>query len=102
MEANEGPVGRENLGLERLDLRPVADHESDVVLPERVVGLLDEPRGMPELDAVPLFLWEAGERVTQPLVVALEGRRQLPEQRPHLRRAQQRLDPLVEALEPGP
>jgi hypothetical protein len=49
---------------------------------------------VPELDGVP----QAGRKRRQcgrePLVVAAEGRRQLPEQRPELRRAQQRLDAL--------
>src|SRR5207249_964558 len=39
------------------------------------------------------------ERVGEPLVVAVEALRELPENRTELRRVDERLDPLVEALE---
>ena len=51
---------------------------------------------MPELEGVPMTIVEMLERAAEPIGVVTEGRWQLPEQRPELRRSQQRLDSLVE------
>src|SRR4051794_9874109 len=73
------------------------------MLPQERVDVLCEPRWVPELDAMTLpSAFEARERVRESLVVALEGRRQLPEDRSHLRALAQRLDALVEAVEAFP
>src|SRR4051794_7174818 len=99
VEAHERPVGREDLLLERPHLRAVADHERDVVLAQQRVDVVVEPRRVPELETVLLVARELRQRVREPFVVALERRRQLPEQRTHLRTAQHRFDAVVEALE---
>src|SRR5581483_1210834 len=102
VEADERPVCGEDVGLERVNLRPVADHERDAVLAQQRVDVLCEPRRVPELDAVTLLRpVEPRERVREPVVVALERRRQLPEDRAHLRAPEKRRDPLVEADETG-
>src|SRR5690242_13154839 len=57
---------------------------------------------MAELHAVPQLAGQACESPGEPLVVAAESRRQLPEERAELGRTEQWLDALEEALEPGP
>src|SRR5205807_3773788 len=99
VESHERPVRRELVRLELLHLRTVADHERGAVRPEQVVDRLDEPACVPELEAM-----AAGrkrlERSRQAFVVALEGRRELPEHGPELRRAYEWLDALVVARHP--
>src|SRR3954454_11238762 len=98
VEAHERPVGRQ---LERLEgaLGVVADGQRDLVPAQQLVDLLAEPARVAELEAVAPGRQQvegAGERV----VVALEPLRQLPQHRPELRRADERLDALVEAPDP--
>src|SRR3954464_3263016 len=95
VEAHERPVRRE---LERLErpLGVVADGQRDLVPAQQLVDLLADPARVAELEAVATGRQQVegrGERV----VVALEPLRQLPEDRPELRRADERLDALVEA-----
>jgi hypothetical protein len=85
VEADERPAGGQLVRLERVHLRPVADHERDTVLAEQRVRLLDEPGRVSELDAVAQAGRQPGERLGEPVVVAAERRRQLPEERPELR-----------------
>src|SRR5581483_4566584 len=97
VEADEGEVGRQLARLERA-ARVVADHERRAGRAQLVVGLRHEPRLVAELEAVPARP-QIGERVAEALRVlvgALEVRRELPEDRPELRRADERRDPLVE------
>src|ERR671919_2146304 len=82
VEADERPVGRELVCLER-PLRVVADHERDPVLPQESVDVPGEPAGMAELEAVPTGR-QPLERDREPLVVPAERLRQLPEAGPHL------------------
>src|SRR5205823_4753664 len=53
-------------------------------------------------DAVPQIAGQPSESIRQPVVIAAERRRELPEQRPELRRAEQRLDALEESFHPRP
>src|SRR4051794_16688322 len=100
MEPDERPVRGDLVRLKGVNLRPVADHERDAVLPQECIHLLVEPRGVPELEAMALTgAFETRERVRETVVVPLERRRQLPENRPHLRAPEERLDPLVEPVE---
>src|SRR6266542_544615 len=80
MEADERPVRRQLVRLER-PLRMVADHERDAVRAQERVDVPGEPALVPELEAVPLAVRQLLERVGEPLVVALERARQLPEDR---------------------
>src|SRR5439155_24747618 len=98
VEANERPVGHQLMGLERPAWR-VADHERRPVLAQERVDVLAEPALVPELEAVATGR-KAVERLRQPLVVAPEVGGQLPEDGAELRRAEERLDPLVETLQP--
>src|SRR3954469_1663153 len=98
VEAHEGPVGRELERLERA-LGVVPDGQRDLVPAQQLVDLLAEPARVAELEAVATGRQQVeggGERV----VVALEPLRQLPQHRPELRRADERLDALVEAPDP--
>src|SRR5581483_1836303 len=95
VEAEEGEVGGQLAGLEGPS-RIVADHERDAVAPEQLVGLADEPARVPELERVAAGR-EPCQRVRQPLVVPRKVGRQLPEHRAELRRADERVDALVEA-----
>src|SRR3954447_9879510 len=54
VEAYEREVRRQLVRLEVVDLRPVADHERRVTGAQERVGLLAEPRGMTELERVPV------------------------------------------------
>src|ERR671923_482705 len=83
VEADEGPIrGRHQLaeGV----FRAVRDYERDAVAPQERVDFLGVPRRVPELDCVP-SVGQRGERGAETLVVPLEGRRQLPEDRAQLR-----------------
>src|SRR5919109_3386675 len=77
MKADERPArGRYQLA-ERV-LRAVGDHERDAVPPQQRVDVLDVPRRMPKLEAVPARR-ESGQRGGQAIVVPFERRGQLPE-----------------------
>ena len=88
------------MGLEGA-LGVVADHERGAALPEQLVDVVREPARMPKLEAV-AARWQLGKGSRQPVVVAVEILRQLPQQRSELARAPQRLDVLVEPLDPRP
>src|SRR5437868_9092932 len=96
MEAHEGEVRGQLVRLELVDFGAVGDHERAAVLTQERVRLPPEPRGVTELERVPVAVVQALQRVGKPVEVAAERRRQLPEERAELRRAQQGLDPLVE------
>jgi hypothetical protein len=100
VKADECPRCGQLMRLER-PLRVVADDERRPMLAQELVDLRREPALVPELEAVPPRA-ERLERRPQTVVVAVEVRGELPENRPHLRRASERLDPFVEALDPGP
>src|SRR5215210_3226002 len=100
MEADEGPVGRQLVRL-KWTSRGVAYHERCVVLAKKVVDLRHEPALVAELEAV-AARWELAQRRAQPLVVSVKVARQLPEHRRELRRADERVDALVEPLESWP
>src|SRR5436190_8566001 len=85
--------------LERA-LRRVADYQGRAAASEERIDLVREPAGVAELEAVPTRR-KVLKRGREPLVVAVKVLRQLPEDRPQLRRADERLDALVEALEAG-
>src|SRR5215467_2892034 len=51
VEADEGPLGGDLVGLE-LALGRVADHERDAVPPQQLVDVLAEPARVAELEAV--------------------------------------------------
>lgn len=57
---------------------------------QECVDLLGEPRWIPELEAVPLSGRQLLEGSPEPIIVTLERRRQLPENRPHFGAAKQR------------
>src|SRR5436190_8150993 len=99
VEADERPVGRQLMRLERA-LRRVADYQGRAAASEERIDLVREPAGVAELEAVPTRR-KVLKRGCEPLVVAVKVLRQLPEDRPQLRRADERLDALVEALEAG-
>src|SRR4051794_580006 len=84
----------------RLDPPPrvVADHQRDPAGAQELVPLGHEPALVPELEAMAPGR-QLRDRVREPLVVAPEVARQLPQDRPHLRRAHQRLDSVVERLD---
>src|SRR5438874_7606527 len=70
VEADERPIGRELVRLERLDLGPVSDHERRSVTAEKGVDVLHEPARMAELEAVALVRpREPLERGREPVVV---------------------------------
>ena len=52
------------------------------MLAKERVGVLDEPGRVAELDAVAKLMRQARESVREPIVVAAEGGRQLPQERP--------------------
>src|SRR5439155_20818966 len=100
VKADERPARREVMRLERPRGR-VADHESRAVLAQKRIDVIDEPARVAELDAMPPGR-QPLECLRQSLIVASKGRRQLPQDGTELRRAYERLDPLVEALETQP
>src|SRR3954447_16237650 len=99
MEADECPARRQLVRLEGVHLRPIADRERDLVLAQERVRVLDEPGRVAELDTVAELTRQPGEGVGEPSVVAAKGGRELPEERPELRRCEQRLDALEGPLE---
>jgi hypothetical protein len=99
VEAHEGPVGRELVGLERA-LGMVADRECDSVRAQQRVDRLGEPAPMAELERVAAGRQRL-ERRGQPVVVTVEVLGELPEDRAHLGRGGERLDALVELLDAG-
>ena len=72
---------------------------ADAVPAQQLVDRLLEPRLMPELERMPEGRRQRRERLREPLVVAVERRRQLPEHRPELGRADQRSQPREERVE---
>jgi hypothetical protein len=86
VEADEGEARGQLMPLERPDLRPVGDHESHVVRPKELEDVVGEPALVAEFDRVPQLPRQLGERGGQPLVVAPESGRELPEQRAELPR----------------
>ena len=94
VEADEREVGRQLMGLER-PARIVADDQRDVVPAQELVHGVREPRRLAELERVATGR-KVFERALQPVVVALERRRELPQDRCHLRRGDERRDPCVE------
>jgi hypothetical protein len=54
MKPDERPRSGEDMGLKRVHLGPVADHEGGTVLSQKRIDVLDEPGGVAELEAVPL------------------------------------------------
>src|SRR6266511_631667 len=102
VEAHEREVCGQLVRLERVHLRAIADHERDTVLAQQRIDVGVEPARVAKLEAMALLLRQALEGGREPPVVALEVRRQLPEDRAELRRAEQRLDARVEAVEPRP
>src|SRR5436305_359457 len=97
VEAHQGPVGGHLVGLE-VEPFAVADHERGAVRPQQGVDVAGEPAAVAELEAVPP-LGQCGKSALEPLLVALEVRRQLPDDRPELRRLGERRDPLVVACD---
>src|SRR5207244_49488 len=98
-DLDERPVGGELVGLEGA-FGVVADHERDAALPEQLVDVVREPARMPKLEAVAARR-QLGKGSRQPVVVAVEILRQLPQHRSELARAPQRLNVLVEPSTPG-
>ncbi len=99
VEPHERPVGGQLMSLERA-LGRVADHKRGVVAAKQVVDGRVEPALVAKLEAVAprrKLLQGRGEA----LVVTVEVGGELPQHRAHLRRLDERLDPLVEALEPA-
>src|SRR5215211_5272289 len=97
MEADERPVRRHLVSLEGA-IGVIADHQRRTGLPQRVVDLAVEPARMAELEAVATGR-KLREGTPQPLIVALEVLRKLPQDGAELRRRGERLDPLPERLD---
>ena len=76
----------------------VADHERGAVRAELLVDRLREPALVPELEAVAARRQQR-ERAAEPVVVAVEVRRELPHDRAELAGLGQRLDALVVAAD---
>ena len=74
--------------------RSVRDHERGAVRPQELVDVLREPACVPELEGVAAGRQRL-ERRGEEVVVALEVRRQLPEQRSELAGLAQGLDARV-------
>src|SRR5581483_6064010 len=87
MEADVRPRRREDLAL-------AGEHERRAVLAQECVDVFGEPGLVAELERMPLAGRERFERRAQPVVIAREVRRQLPEERAELA---QRLDARTEA-----
>jgi hypothetical protein len=66
---------------------------------QHVHHLGGEPARVAELDRMAEVGREFGERAGEALIVALEGRRQLPQQRAELARLRERLDPIEQKLQ---
>lgn len=99
VEADERPVGGQLARLER-PLRRVADDEGDTVLTQERLDVRLEPAPVAKLEAM-ATRGQTLEGRREPLVVAMEVGGKLPEHRSELRRVDQRLDSLVEALHTG-
>src|SRR4051812_21772942 len=84
VEAHERPVRREHVSLEVLHLWTVADHERGAVRAQQLVDGIREPARVAELEAVAPGR-KGGERRSETVVVALERRGQLPQDRAELR-----------------
>src|SRR4051794_34158019 len=97
VEPDVGPIGGDLAGFE---LAPgvVGDDEGGVVLAELVVDVGHEPARVPELETVPTRRHRS-EGGSKPLVVAVEGLGELPEDRPELARLAQRRDRVEEPAE---
>src|SRR3954454_22418080 len=95
VEADQGPVAGQ-LALLEGPARVVADHERHAVLPQQVVDRGLEPALVAKLEAVAAGR-QLGHSAGKQLVVALEVRRQLPDDGAELARLHERLDPLVVA-----
>ena len=78
-------------------LRVVADHERGAVRAQQLVDRLREPALVAELEAVAARAAAAASAPAEPVVVALEVRRELPHDRPELAGLGERLDALVVA-----
>src|SRR5215203_1821393 len=76
VEAHEGPVRRQLVGLEGA-IGMIADGEGDPVLAQQGVDVRGEPAGVAELEVVPSG-GQPPQRRGEPLVVAAEPLRQLP------------------------
>src|SRR5438874_3032491 len=94
VKADERPVGGHLVRLEWA-LGMVADHERRAVRTQQLVDVGGEPALVPKLKAV-APRWQLAERIREAVVVAAKVPRQLPEHRPELRRADERLNPVVE------
>jgi len=77
----------------------VGDHERRAVRTQQPVDRLGEPALVAELEAVAAG-GQQRQRAAEAVVVALEVRGELPDDRPELARLDQRLDALVEATDP--
>ena len=77
--------------------RPVRNHERGAVRAQELVDVLGEPARVPELEGVAAGRQRL-ERTGEDVVVPLEARRQLPEQRPELAGSAQWLDACVHPL----
>jgi len=99
VQAHERPVGGQLVRLERT-FRRVPDHERRPVLAQNRVHVGHEPALMPELETV-ATCGQTLERRCQAFVIALERPRQLPEHRSELGRVDERIEALVEELDPA-
>src|SRR5439155_8875549 len=97
VEADERPVGGQVVRLEG-SCGMIADHERDRMLTQERRDVRHEPARMAELDAVAARR-EALECRGEPLVVPAKVPGKLPEDRTELRRADERFDAVVEALD---
>ena len=97
VEADQGPARGER-GVGQRAARVAADRERDAERVQQAVDLGREPARVAELEAVASGR-EPLERVRQPVVVAAEALRQLPQDRPELRRLDERSDTRVEPLD---
>src|SRR4029453_12708866 len=95
VQAEDRPVGGQLVRLEG-PARVVRDHQRGVVRAQLLVDRLREPALVAELEAVAPRR-EQGERASEPVVVAPEVGRELPDDGAELARLDERLDALVVA-----
>src|SRR6266540_6171869 len=100
VEADEGPIGRQLMRLEGT-FRVIADHERNAVRAQQLVDFRREPALVAELEAVAPCR-EPAERCAQAFVVPPKIAWELPQDWAQLRRADERVDSLVEALHSRP